>query len=58
MVAALIIHAVPPENRDIINVSLGTVLAMCFNVVQYYFGSSKSSADKTKLLSDNSVKTV
>ena len=50
MVAALIIHAVPPENRDIINVSLGTVLAMCFNVVQYYFGSSKSGSGSTEPL--------
>ena len=55
MVAALIVHAVPSENKDIINVSLGTVLAMCLSVVNYYFGSSKSSADKTALLLNNQI---
>lgn len=50
MVSALIFHSVPPENKDIVNISLGTVLAGWLQVVNYYFGSSKSSADKTALL--------
>lgn len=54
MVSALIFHSVPPENKDIINVSLGTVLAMCMLVVNYYYSSSKSSADKTAMLANSS----
>lgn len=50
MVYALILHSVPPENKDIINVALGMVLAMAKDVVSYYFGSSKGSADKDELL--------
>lgn len=55
MVGALIFHSVPPENKDIINVSLGSVLAMNYAVVTYYFGSSKSSANKDALLAKSQL---
>lgn len=49
-VIMLITHPVPSENRDIVNVSLGTILGMAVMVVGYFYGSSKSSADKTELM--------
>ena len=56
-VIMLISHAVPTDNRDIVNVSLGTLLGMAVNVVGYFFGSSKSSADKTILLNEKKEET-
>ena len=50
VVVALVFYPVPDPNRDIVNVSLGTLLGMAVTVVSYFFGSSKSSADKTEML--------
>jgi cytochrome c biogenesis protein CcdA len=49
----LLTTTVPNENRDIINVALGMILGLSGTVVGYYFGSSKSSSDKTKILKDD-----
>jgi hypothetical protein len=46
----LLTSKIPQENRDIINVALGMILGLSGTVVGYYFGSSKSSSDKIKLL--------
>lgn len=50
IVFMLIRHEIPVGNRDIVNVSLGAVLGMSISVVNYFFGSSKSSADKTEMI--------
>lgn len=47
----LIFNPLPGENKDIVNIALGTFLGMAVTVVGYFFGSSKSSADKNDLLS-------
>lgn len=46
----LVFHQVPETNRDMVNISLGAILGMAVNVVGYFYGSSKSSADKTESL--------
>ncbi len=43
----LLTSIVPKENADIVNVSFGLILGLSATVVNYYFGSSKSSSDKT-----------
>ncbi len=48
----LLTQTVPSENRDIVNVALGMILGLSSTVVGYYFGSSKSSSDKTRLFSE------
>ncbi len=48
----LLTTTIPDENRDIINVALGMILGLSGTVVGYYFGSSKSSSDKSKALID------
>lgn len=54
----LIFTAVPETNRSIIDVAFGIVLGWGGAVVGYFFGTSKSSSDKTKLLANgNSDKT-
>ncbi len=45
----LLTKSIPTENRDIINVALGLILGLSGTVVGYYFGSSKSSSDKTDI---------
>ncbi len=46
----LLTKDVPTENRDIVNVALGMIFGLSSTVVGYYFGSSKSSSDKTEIL--------
>jgi len=41
---------VPVANEKLIDVSLGLVLGWAGTVITYYFGSSKSSADKTAIM--------
>jgi len=38
--------------KDIVNIIVGALVANLTAVVQYYFGSSKGSADKTAILAD------
>ena len=49
----LVFNPLPAENKDIVNIALGTFLGMAVTVVGYFFGSSKSSADKNELLKNN-----
>jgi hypothetical protein len=46
----LLTSTIPLENRDILNVALGMILGLSGTVVGYYFGSSKSSSDKQKII--------
>ena len=50
VVVLLVFLPLPIDNKDIVNISLGTLLGMAVNVVGYFFGSSKSSADKTEMM--------
>lgn len=50
IVYMLIFHAIPPENKDIVNIAFGTLLGLSASVVNYFYGSSKSSADKNEML--------
>ena len=50
----LIFHAVPPESKDALNIALGALVVMASSVVGYFYGSSKSSADKTEIMMSGS----
>jgi len=50
VVILMIFHAVPTENKDMLNIVLGALVMMASAVVNYFFGSSKGSADKTQLM--------
>lgn len=52
----LIITAVPESNRDIVTVAFGIILGWGGLVVGYFFGTSKSSSDKTQIMAGVSAK--
>ena len=47
----LIKIAAPVENKDALLILLGVIAASFNNVVGYFFGSSKGSAEKTDIIS-------
>lgn len=49
-VVLLIYNAVPVDNKDIVNIALGSLLTMGASVVNYFFGSSRGSDKKTDLM--------
>ena len=52
--AGLYFIVIPEGNRDLVNIVTGALLATVLNqVYNYYFGSSKSSQDKTDLMNEN-----
>lgn len=44
--------ALPTDNREIALLVIGALVSQFSNVVGYFFGSSKGSADKNKILAD------
>ena len=46
----LIFHLAPESNNTLLNVLAGAFATMTIQVVNFFFGSSKGSADKTDLL--------
>lgn len=48
----LIHNAIPNESHDIIVLAVGQLFTLAGMVVGYFFGSSKSSAEKTDALKD------
>jgi uncharacterized BrkB/YihY/UPF0761 family membrane protein len=53
---ALIFFTIPENNKDMVNIALGTFLGAFITVVGYYFGTSKSSADKTAMMNNQEPK--
>lgn len=51
---SLVWHAMPPENKDVLQLAAGLVLAVLAGVTAYYFGSSKDKSDQDKA---NNLKT-
>lgn len=44
-------NGIPEGNKDVVMVSVGVILGWGSAVISYFFGSSKSSADKNEILS-------
>lgn len=55
LVGIMMIEAMPTENLGPVNQLFGAIAAGFGMVLQYFFGSSKSSTDKTKLLTTKGV---
>jgi drug/metabolite transporter (DMT)-like permease len=46
----LIFHSMPTDNKDVLYLIIGALIGFASNVVNYFYGSSKGSADKTDIL--------
>ena len=46
----LVYKSIPVENKDVLNLVIGALIGSFTTVVSYFFGSSKGSSDKTKLI--------
>jgi drug/metabolite transporter (DMT)-like permease len=49
-IAMIISVQIPQANHDIVVMAVGVLLGWATNVVGYFYGSSKTSADKTQML--------
>jgi len=50
MLTLLFLVDIPQNNMNILLLIIGALISSFTTVVQYYFGSSKGSADKDKIL--------
>jgi hypothetical protein len=50
LLGLLMFLEIPVSNKDLLYLSIGALLAAFSTVVGYFFGSSKSSADKNDLM--------
>lgn len=55
VIVMLISKSLPENNKDIVNIALGSMLTMAGSVVSYFFGSSKGSSDKNEILKTNAT---
>jgi ABC-type Na+ efflux pump permease subunit len=46
----LIFNEIYQENKDILNIVIGSLISAFTGVVAFFFGSSQSSQDKTEML--------
>lgn len=46
----LVLSAVPTENKDLLNLVVGTLIGSFSSIVSYFFGSSLGSSKKDELL--------
>ena len=53
LIALLIYVPMPTANKDVLLVAVGVFTAKFADVVSYFYGSSKSSGDKTKIMAEN-----
>lgn len=50
LLGLLIFNPTPMENKDLLNITIGSLIAGFTTVVGYFYGSSKGSAEKNELI--------
>jgi len=50
LLLSLVYSTIPADNKDLLNLVVGSLIGSFSTIVGYYFGSSKGSADKNELL--------
>lgn len=53
----LVLSAVPTENKDLLNLVVGTLIGSFSGIVSYFFGSSLGSSKKDQLLNEKNTNT-
>jgi len=54
----IIFKEIPVGSKDAVMLSLGALLGLGVAVVQYFYGSSKGSADKTTIINETAKETA
>jgi len=54
IVAILIYVELPTANKDMLYMVIGALISAFTTVISFFFGSSKSSADKTEIMKNQS----
>jgi len=52
----LIFYPMPQENKDVLYLAIGALIGFEGAVVNYFYGSSAGSAQKTELMTNNKPK--
>jgi len=55
LLGVLIFKGIPEINKDILNITVGALIGSFTSIVGYFFGSSKGSADKNKMLQNGNT---
>ena len=55
LLALLVFQEAPEVNSELLYTMVGVFGTMAITVVNYYFGSSKGSADKTKIMANGNA---
>ena len=56
LIAFILIRVIPADNKDIALMLFGTLTAGVAGILNYFFGSSKSSSDKNEMLYNSAPK--
>lgn len=52
LLGVLIFVGIPEKNAELLYLSIGALITMAVQVVNYFYGSSKGSSDKTKIIAN------
>jgi hypothetical protein len=55
VLALLIFKPIPSENRDVFYLILGSLIGLESTIVNYFYGSSRGSAEKSELLKNSQL---
>jgi len=58
LLVMLVVHIVPEQNKDLLNITVGALIGSFAAVVGYFYGSSAGSAAKEKTISDIATKST
>ena len=55
LLAILVFEGIPEQNSELLYLAVGALIGMVGSVVNYFYGSSKGSSDKTEIMAKDKV---
>ena len=55
LLAILVFEGIPEQNSELLYLAVGALIGMAGSVVNYFYGSSKGSKDKTDIMSKANI---
>lgn len=56
LLAILVFEGIPEQNSELLYLAVGALIGMAGSVVNYFYGSSKGSSDKTEIIANGKKK--